>query len=224
MNYALSAAPRTSMGKRAKDELAKSRVPAIVYGAGSTPSPISVPRSEFLKVLAAAGHSSLVDLTVEGAQTLKAIIKEVQVHPLTMTPIHVDFQQINMKEKMVVSVPVVLVGESEAVKIHGGSLVRGADEIEVRCLPADLPHELSVDLSKIKSFEDTLTVADVIAPTGVEILTEGDLVLATVARPLTEDELKALEASESVDLSSIKTEAEEKKAAAEAKKAQEAAE
>lgn len=224
MTYALSAATRTSMGRRAKDELAKSRVPAVMYGAGSAPRAISVPRSEFLKVLTGAGHSSLVDLTLEGESANKVLIKEVQVHPLTMNPIHVDFQLINMKEEMIVSVPIKLVGESEAIKVHGGTLVNGIDEVEIKCLPTDLPHDIEVDLSVIKTFDDALTVEHIKVPKGVEILTEKDIVIATVARPLTEDEIKAMEAAAPTDISAIKTEAEEKRAAAEAKKAEEAAE
>lgn len=223
MNYALSAATRTSVGRRAKDELAKSRVPAVIYGAGTTPRVISVPRSEFLKVLAAAGQSSLVDVTIESDASVKAIIKEVQVHPLTMTPIHIDFLQVNMKEKMVVSVPLKLVGESAAVKVLGGSLSQSLDEVEVRCLPADLPHELELSIESLATFEDSLSVSDIKAPQGVEIVTDPEIAIASVSRPLTEDELKAMEAAPVVDITAIKSDADIKKAAAEAKKAEEEA-
>ena len=223
MNYALSAATRTSVGRRAKDELANSRVPAIMYGAGTTPRVISVPRSEFLKVLAAAGQSSLVDVTVDGDAGVKAIIKEVQVHPLTMNPIHVDFLQVNMKEKMVVTVPLKLIGESAAVKIHGGTLAQSLDEVEVRCLPSDLPHELELSIESLATFEDSLSVSDIKLPQGVELVTDGEIAIASVSRPLTDEELEALEAAPVADITAIKSDADIKKEAAEAKKAEEEA-
>lgn len=223
MTYALSAKPRTSLGKRSKDELAAMRVPAVMYGAGVDAQSISVPRSEFIKVYRQAGYSSLVDVTVEGAGSVKAVIKEVQFDPLTVEPRHIDFHQVRMDEEMEAMIPLVFIGESAAVKVDAGTLIKSLDEIEVRCLPADLPHEIQVDLAALKTFEDSIAVGDLKAPKGVTFITTPDVTIATVARPLTEDELKKLEESTVGDVSQIKTEAEEKKAAEEAKKAEEAA-
>lgn len=223
MTYALSAKPRTSIGKRSKDELAVMRVPAVMYGSGVANQAISVPRSEFIKVYRQAGYSSLVDITVEGAQPVKAVIKEIQFDPLTVEPRHVDFHQVRMDQEMEAKIPLVFTGESNAVKVDAGTLIKSLDEVEVRCLPANLPHELTVDLSKLATFDDAITVADIKLPNGVELVTSPEMTIATVARPLTEDELKKLEEGTVADVSQIKTEAEEKKAAEEAKKAEEAA-
>lgn len=223
MIYALSAKTRTSMGKRSKDELADMRVPAVMYGAGVTNQAVSVPRSEFLKVFKQAGYSSLVDISVGEASPVKAVIKEVQVHPLSMEPIHIDFHQVRMDQEMEAMIPLKFIGESNAVKADAGTLIKSLDEVEVRCLPANLPHELEIDLSALVTFEDSISVADIKLPSGVELVTDPKLTIVTVSRPLTEDELKKLEEKQVGDVSVVKTEADEKKAADEAKKAEEAA-
>lgn len=223
MNYAITAKARTSMGKRSKDELKEARVPAVMYGAGVASLPISVGRSEFIKVFKSAGYSSLVDVSVDSGSPVKAVIKELQVNPITMEPLHVDFHQVRMDQKMEAAIPLVFIGESAAVKADGGTLIKSLDEINVRCLPADLPHEIQIDLSVLKTFEDSINVASITPPKGVEFLDDATLTIATVARPLTEEELKKLEESQVGDVTAVKSEAELKKAAEEAAKAAEEA-
>lgn len=223
MTYALNAQTRTKMGKRSKDERAALRVPAVVYGYNTEPKSISLGQSEFIRTMKQAGYSSLIDLSIDGAQSTKVLIKAVQPDPIQMIPLHVDLYQVNMNKEITAEIPLVFMGESSAVKNDGGTLIKSLDQIEVRCLPANLPHEIQVDLSKLVTFEDSIMVKDLTLPQGVEATVDGELTIATVSAPLTEDQLKALEASEAVDLSAIKTEGEEKKEAAAAKKAEEEA-
>jgi large subunit ribosomal protein L25 len=223
MPYALTAQPRTKIGRQAKQELAEMKIPSVVYGRGIETQSVSVPRSEFLKVFKQAGYSSLIDLAINATAPVKVVIKSIQAHPLTQELEHIDFHQIRMDEEMTARIPMVFFGESAAVKTDGGTLIKSLDELEIRCLPADLPHEIQIDLSKLKTFEDAITVASLVLPKGVSAATEGDVIIATVARPLTEDELKKLEESAIGDVSTIKSEGDEKKAAEEAKKAEEAA-
>jgi len=236
MNITLTATQREE-GKRARDERDAGRVPAVIYGRGFETQSIAVPHSEFKRVLKNAGYSSLVDIAVTSAKggsasggkpALKVLIKEVQVNPLTLEPIHVDFQQVRMDEEITAGIPLKFVGESAAVKEEGGTLVKSLDELEIKCLPGNLPHEIEVDLSKLATFEDAITVADLKLPAGVTVISGSEITVATVARPLTEEELKKLEETAIGDVSAIKTEGEEKKAAEEAaaaeeKKAEEAA-
>ena len=141
-----------------------------------------------------------------------------------MDPYHIDFRQIRMDQPITVEVPLKFVGESKAVKELAGTPVFAMDTLEVKCLPANLPHEIEVDMSLITSFEDNITIGSLKLPTGVEALQDPEAVIANVSRPLTEDELKALEAASApVDVTAIKTEAEEKKDAEAAKEAEEAA-
>ena len=104
------------------------------------------------------------------------------------TPIHADFFVVKMSEEMVVEVPISFVGESEAIKKHGGTLLHQRETVSVRALPDALPSEIEVDISGLEDFEATLHVSDVVAPAGVTILTEGAEPLARVQQPRVADE------------------------------------
>ena len=220
MNYSLSAMKREG---RPQDVRAAGRIPAVIYGKGTPAQAISLPRSEFIKVAKNAGSSSLIDVTIDNQAPVKVLVKEVQRHVLTLEPIHVDLYQVRMDTEITAKVPLVFVGESAAVKTLGGTLIKSVDEIEVECLPGNLPHEIQIDLSVLATFEDAITIANLKLPNGVKAMADADLTIATVSRPLTEDELKKMEEGTTVDLSAIKTEGEEKRAAEEAKKAEEEA-
>lgn len=217
----MSAQPRTKLGRRAKTELKERRIPAVLYGAGVESRPISVGRSEFIKLYNTAGQSALIDVTVGSEAPVKALIKELQLHPITTYPIHIDFYQVRMDQEIEADIPLVFIGESSAVKNDGGTLIKSMDEVAVRCLPGDLPHEIEVDLSKLVTFEDAITIGSLVVAKGVEFIDDLEQTIATVARPMTEDELKALEEVQVGDVTAVKTEAEEKK---EAEAAAEAAE
>lgn len=218
--YTLSATSRTT--SRAKDELKKLRIPAVLYGQGVNAQTLSLPKTEFSRVYAAAGSSSLVDVTIEGAGTVKAIIKATQVDPRTMDVIHVDLHQVRMDQELTVEVSLKFVNEAPAVKVLGGTLVKSIDSVTVKCLPQNLPHELEIDLSKLATFDDAITVGSLALPTGVTIEGDQTLVIAKVAAPLTEEELKKLEESSIGDVTAVKSETEEKRAAKEAAAAKDA--
>lgn len=222
MSHALVAQTRTETGRRAKNVLAEGMIPAVIYGHGTEPQAIKVNQSEFRKVYRSAGMSSLIDLTI-GSNTVKAVVKEMQVDRVQMTPAHIDFHQVRMDEEMTADIPLKFVGESAAVKVLAGTLVTNADSIEVSCLPVNLPHEIEVDLSILATFDDAITIGSLKLPAGVSATHDASSVIATVAAPLTEEQLKKLEESEVGDVTAIKTEAEEKKAAEAAKKAEEEA-
>lgn len=223
MNYAISATTRTNIGKRAKDELLEHRIPTVMYGKGVSAQALTLPRADFIKLFAAAGFSSLIDITVDSGASVKAVVKEVQVHPLRNTPIHIDLHQVRMDEKLTAQIPLKFVGESMVVKGEGGTLIRSMNEIEVTCLPADLPHEIEVDISVLKTFDDAITIGKLKFPKGVEAVGGAELSVATVARPLTEDQIKKMEESLIGDVSAVKSIEDEKRAAEAAKKAAEEA-
>ena len=221
MNYTISATTRTQKGRQARQMFTEGRIPAVLYGHGIEPKVISILRSDFVRLYRTAGTSALVDVAVDSGATVKTLIQDVQTHPTSLQPMHVDFRQVRMDQKIHVTVPLVFVGESLAVKANGGTLVTNLNQVEVSCLPADLPHEIAVDISPLATFEDHITVTTLKLPAGVEVLGDQSLVVATVSRPLTEEELKKLEESQLGDVSAIKTEADEKKTADEAKKVEE---
>lgn len=223
MTFSLTAANRTEVGKRVKNVRTAGQIPAVIYGPGIEPKAIQVGVTEFRKLYRSAGTSSLIDVTIEGAAPVKVLIQDVQVNHLSMEPQHIDLRQIRMDEELTVDVKLVFEGEAPAVKELAGTLVHAYDSLTVTCLPADLPHEIKVDLSCLKTFEDAITVANLVLPKGVTVAEEPTVTLATVVAPLTEEQLKKMEEEASADVTAVKTEAEEKKAEEEAKKAEEAA-
>ncbi|MEO5928094.1 MAG: 50S ribosomal protein L25 [Patescibacteria group bacterium] len=223
MTFALTATTRAATGKRVKDVRNAGSLPAVVYGHGTVPTSLTLGVSEFQKLYRTAGSSSLIDLSIDGAAPVKVLIQEVQPHYLTLKPYHVDFRQINMKEELEVEVPLVFKGDAPAVKELAGTLVHAYDSVLVKCLPADLPHEITIDLTVLKTFDDVITVANLVLPKGVTVLLDENASLVLVEAPLTEEQLKKMEEEGAGDVTAVKTEAEEKKAADDAKAAEEAA-
>lgn len=189
-------------------------IPAIVYGHDITPISVSVEYNPFIKVYRKAGESSLVDLVIEGHDSIKALIQDIAIDPMTDRLIHADFRQVSMKEKLKAKIPIVYSGESRAMKELGGILVKSLAEIEVECLPQYLVHEIVVDLSPIKEFGEAIRVGSIPVPEGMVFLAGPNEVIATVTPPRSEEELKALEEKveeniEAVEVAKTKKETEE---------------
>lgn len=141
-----------------------------------------------------------------GTTTIDALIHEVQVDPVTDEPIHVDFLAIDMKKKIKVKVPLEFIGVSNAVKTGLGNLVKVLHEIEVEALPADLPHSLDVDISKLETLENNVIVSNIKLPAGVIATTnEGEVVASIIAQVEEKEEVVP------VDLSAIEVEKKGKK-------------
>jgi large subunit ribosomal protein L25 len=194
-------------------------IPAVFYGAGKTTTPISISTVEFKKIWREAGESSAVkiEMSKEAKGNIDVLIHEVQVDPVTDEPIHVDFLAIDMKKKIQVKVPLVFEGISNAVKSGIGNLVKVLHEIEVEALPADLPHNLVVDISPLETLENQIFVSNIKLPAGVIAITSGTDVVASIIAQVEEKE----EVAAPVDLSAIEVEkkgkvAEEGEAGAEA--------
>jgi len=180
-------------------------LPAVFYGAGKESTSISIPTVEFKKIWNKAGESSTVKITTpEGS--VDVLIHEVQVDPVSDEPIHVDFLVIDMKKKITVEVPLEFTGVSEAVKGGLGTLVKVLHEVEVEALPADLPHNFIIDISKLQTVDSQILVSDIKLPTGVIMITKGTEVVASIALQKEEKEEVA-----PVDLSAIEVEKKGKK-------------
>jgi large subunit ribosomal protein L25 len=188
----ITATKREITGRPVKKLRQDGKIPAVLYGHNVDNLNIELSLGEFRKAFKQAGESTIVDLSVDGKVT-PVLIHDVHNHYLTEDPIHVDFFAVNMNEKLTAGVQLHFVGESMAVKNLGGTLVKNLSEVEVECLPINLPPFLEVDISVLKSFEDDIRVSDLKVGSGVEILTNADEVVATVDEPRTEDELKGLD-------------------------------
>lgn len=184
---------REFTGKKVATVRAGGLIPAVVYGHGSPATHLSVPYNVFEKLYRQAGESTLVDLVIDAGGKVTTLIQDVQKDPVTDRFIHVDFYEVTMTEKLTASVLIKFTGIAPAVKELGGTLVKNITEVEVRCLPGDLIHEIEVPLGSLATFEETITIADLTRPFGVEILGTQDTIVVTVAPPISEEELKKLE-------------------------------
>ncbi len=202
MPFILTAQKRT---ENATDVRASSKIPGVVYGPGVQPVSVSVSYNDFQKMYNQAGESTLIDLTVDSGKSVKVLIQDVQLDPLTHRMSHVDFRQIRMDKEISAAVELVFVGVAPAIKELGGTLSTPMSEINIKCLPDRLMSSFEVDLSVLKSFNDSIYVKDLKLPEGVVCTDNDDTLIAKVAVSLTEDEIKAMEEANAapVDLSKI---------------------
>ncbi|HEU4413785.1 MAG TPA: 50S ribosomal protein L25 [Candidatus Angelobacter sp.] len=153
--------PDSSRGKNEARRLRVSgRVPAVVYGAKKETVAVSVDPKQINKILgSASGHNTIFDLHVGGGEKAKAMIVDWQYDPLRGKLLHIDLKRIAMDEKMRVMVPIHLVGEAVGVKTQGGIMDQVIREVEVECLPADIPTHIDADVSALE-FGVVLRVKD----------------------------------------------------------------
>ncbi|MFZ5364428.1 MAG: 50S ribosomal protein L25 [Patescibacteria group bacterium] len=191
MTLSLNVKKREVTGRGVKNLRKQNLIPAVTYGKDVSPLNLVVEYLPFSKLYKEAGESTLVDLKIDEAEPVKVLIQEVQTDPRTNNFIHIDFRQIKMTEKIQVAVILKFIGDAPAVKELGGTFVCSMDEVEIECLPGDLVHEIEVDVSGLKTFEDSIQIKDLKVPSGVKILADMEATIATVEAPLTEEELKA---------------------------------
>lgn len=190
---ALSASAR-SKDVSVKNLRKQGQIPGVVYGNKTENTTIQMEEVALMKAYVKAGESTLVDLDI-GGKKMPVLFHEVSFDPVTDRMDHVDFYAVDMNKEVEAEVPVHFEGESAAVK-EGGILVTALDAITVRCLPSNLPHDFKVELSKLKAFGDSITVADLSVPEKVEILNEADAVIAVVQEPRAEEVQEAPAAAE----------------------------
>lgn len=192
MTISLNVKKRSETKKKTLQLRKSGVIPAVVYGHKVDNLNVSVLENEFKKVYKTAGESTLVDLLVESsANPVKVIIQDVQLDPVMGDYLHVDFHQVNMKERLHTNISLKFVGEAPAVKSSGGVLITNKNSIEVKCLPADLIHEIEVDLSPLKNLEDSIRIKDLKVPKVIEVLDLPDEIVAIVTESKTEKEAEA---------------------------------
>lgn len=189
--FELSAETRSEIGKGANRRLRQlaSKVPGIIYGAGKQPTPISVSHNSLMNALKnEAFYSHILTLDVDG-KSEKVVLKDLHRHPYKPQLIHVDFLRISATEKLYMNVPLHFKGEDVApgVKIGGGVVSHLMNEIEIRCLPADLPEFIEVDVSNLE-LNASIHLSELKVPKGVEIVAlshgkEHDQSVVSIHRP-----------------------------------------
>lgn len=180
----LKAQVRTLTGKRvAKDLRNQGMVPANVYKGSKGAVSLQVTKDDLLQVLGTkAGENVIITLKISGGADAKdktVLIKEIQREPIMDDILHVDFNEISLTEMLKVNVPLGSKGEPVGVKVDGGVLEHIMWELQVECLPTDIPEKLEVDISNLK-IGDSIFVKNITAPEGVKILNDGELIVMSV--------------------------------------------
>jgi large subunit ribosomal protein L25 len=182
----ITAAPRTAAGKgAARQARLKKKVPAVVYGHGRASQSIEVDAQALEQVLTGKEPSStVVELTVDGKKA-RALIREIQRHPVRPDIIHIDFYEIHADEKVKLKVPVHLIGTPDGVRNAGGVLDQVTREVEIAVLPEHIPDRVELDVT-VLTIGRSLHVSDLVIPNAT-ILTQADLTIATVVPPRAEE-------------------------------------
>lgn len=201
----LTAAVREKISPKKLNEARRlGKVPAVMYGHKHKPQMLWVDGLQFDKLYAVAGESSIVTLsTGEQKKKSNVIIQDLAHDALTNRIAHIDFFEVSMDEELEAHVPLEFIGEAPAVREQGGVLVKTLEEVQVSCLPKDLPHSLVVDLSTLVDFSTHIQVANLILPSGVKMLTEGSTAVVLVEAPRTEAEVAALNEKVEVDVTKV---------------------
>ncbi len=186
-NPKLEAEKRTVLGKQVKKLRREGYLPANIYGKELSSVAVQVKYTDFEPVFKEVGETGLVDIVLEGEKR-PVLIKNLQMNYRTRTPLHADFYQVNLKEKVKSMVPVVITGEPKAVTEKLGVLLTPLSELEVEALPAELPDNIEVDVANLANLDEQITVGDLKAPTGVTILTEAEQVVARIGEMMKEEE------------------------------------
>jgi len=166
------------------------KVPAELYGHKENNRHLLLDLVDFVKVYFQAGESSLIDLQVGDNAGFKVLVKEVQKDPISGRIEHVDLYTIKMDEELQTTIPLVFIGESKVVKDFGGTLNKTLEELEISCLPNDLVAEITVDISRLNTFDDIIRVADLNVPEKIKVKNDPQQSVASVTPIKVETEIK----------------------------------
>jgi large subunit ribosomal protein L25 len=155
------------------------KIPAVVYGHGMDPLPVTVDRRDLRVALSGtAGLNTILDVTIDGT-VYPSLIKDIQRHPVRRNIHHVDFIQVNLNEEVVVSVPVRLTGEAKDVSQHGAMVDMAMTVLEVSTTPRNIPDEIVIDVTDM-TMDSVIRVADLPLPSGVTAIADDDAAVVTV--------------------------------------------
>jgi large subunit ribosomal protein L25 len=199
MTVTLSAEKR-SLDKKATSLRAQGLLPGVVYGPKQEPMPVVLSKKEFDKVFKDAGESTIIELAGLGAP-VSVLVKDVDFAATKGGIMHVDFYAVDMKQKITTMVPLELIGEAPAVK-NGGVLNHVLHEIEITCMPADLPSHIDVDITGLQNIHDMIHVSDLTVGTGVVVETGAEEIAVIIGEPAEEEEAPVA----AVDMSAIEVE------------------
>ena len=175
---------RHTFKRKTKTLKEKGLLPAVLYGPKIKPLSLELDYKRFENIFKEAGESSLISLEIEKQKEKpQVLIHDIQRDPLSDKILHVDFYQVPLTKEIEAKVHLVFEGECPAAKELGGTLVKNIAEIEVKSLPQNLPKEIKVDISQLKTFEDHIFISDLKLPAGVKILKDPREIVVLVTPP-----------------------------------------
>jgi large subunit ribosomal protein L25 len=188
MEAVLEATPRDTFGKNEARRTRRSgQVPAVLYGEGKDATPISVAPKALLKILhSESGQNTLISLKLPGGGDARVLVRDFQIDPITHQVLHADFYRVAMDRVIQVTIPVVVQGEPKGVKQQGGILEFIRREIEIECLPGDIPEHVDIDVSELMLHQG-VRVRDVATNPKWKAMTEGEAMLVHVIMPKAEE-------------------------------------
>ena len=159
-------------------------LPGNVYGRGLASVSVQINTEALDKALKASSANEVIDLKIDGeSQTRPVVVQKLQRHPITNGPLHAEFYQVSLTEKMHAEVPLVVIGQSEAVITYNGVLMNALTAIMVEALPLDLPSSIEVDITPLEELEQSLHVSDLPIPSNVTVLTDAEVMVVKVSTP-----------------------------------------
>ena len=178
----LKAKSREATGKKVRALRKSGIIPAVLYGPKIKPQPVEVKLSDFKKIFKEAGESSLITLDVSDKKFL-VLIHDLNNDPLTSEVSHIDFYQPQLDKEVEATVPIIFEGESAAIKDLEGTLIKEIHEVKVKALPQNLPHNIKVDISVLKTFADEIKIKDLQVPGGVKIQKDPEDIVVHAGAP-----------------------------------------
>lgn len=194
--YVLQANKREIIGKKVKSLRQEGLLPAVIYGSGIDPQPITLDTKDVIQTLKEIGANTLITIKI-GKKEHLALVRDVQREVIKRDLLHIDFQAVSLEESITTAVPILVVGEAPATKEYNAVLSIGLDELQVEAKAKDLPDSISVDISGLEEIGDHILVKDLIIPGEVKVLDDPDeLVLVASAQTLMEIEPEVEEEAE----------------------------
>lgn len=184
----LAATKRDVIGKRVAGLRRAGQLPAVVFGHGMASQSLSLDSHEFEQLQRRIGQNALVDLLVDGKKATPVLVHGVQRDPVYRRMLHVDLFAVRMTEELTVDVPLVTVGESNAVDKLGGTLLHILESVKIKALPDHLPQSIDLPIDGLVDFDATVHVRDLTIPSDVTLLNDPDEIVARVQQPRIEEE------------------------------------
>lgn len=187
-----NATSRTATGHQVKQLRREGILPAVIYGNIKETRSLSLDAHSFTKLYRQAGFSTIINLVIDDEKPVKVLIHDSSIHGVRDELTHIDFYAVNLKEKLTTEVPLIFTGVAPAVDVNGGIFVTVKSELEIECLPDNLPQHIDVSIEGLITFDDSIRIKDIKLPAGVTATGEAEDVIAAITEPISEAELDAL--------------------------------